>query len=45
MNENMKAKIKDVLSDEIKGLITIIQDNYIKLMKKIEENTNTVTDI
>ena len=45
MDENLKAAIKDVLSEEIKGLTTIIQDNYIKLTYKIKENTNTVTDI
>ena len=45
MDENLKAAINDVLSEEIKGLTTIIEDNYIKLMKKIEENTNMVTDI
>ena len=45
MDENVKATIKDVLSEEIKGLATVIQDNYIKLINKIKENTNTVTDI
>ena len=37
MDENLKAAIKDVLSEEIKGLTTIIQDNYIKLTNKIKE--------
>ena len=45
MDENLKAAIKDVQSEEIKGLTTIIQDNYIKLTNKIKEYTNTVTDI
>ena len=45
MDENLKAAIKDVLSEAIKGLTTIIQDNYIKLTYKINKNTNTVTDI
>ena len=45
MDENLKSTIKDVLSEEIKALITIIQDTYIKLTNKIEENSNTVTDI
>ena len=40
-----RLAIKDVLSEEIKELTTIIQDNYIKLTNKIEENTNMVTDI
>ena len=35
MDENLKATMKDVLSEEIKGLTTIIQDNYIKLTNKI----------
>ena len=45
MDENLKGAIKDVLSEETKELTTIIQENYIKLTNKIEENTNTVTDI
>ena len=45
MDDNWKAAIKDVLSEEIKGLTTVIQDNCIKLTNKIEENTNMVTDI
>ena len=45
MDEKLKATIKDVLSEEIKGLTTIIQDNYIKLTNKMEENTNPVTYI
>ena len=45
MDENLKATIKDVPSEEIKGLTTVIQNNYIKLMNEIEENTNMVTDI
>ena len=45
MDENLKATIKDVLSEEIKGLTMIIQDNYIKLINTTKENTNTVTDI
>ena len=45
MDENLKAAIKDVLSDEIKGLTTDIKDTYIKLTNKIEENTNMVTDV
>ena len=45
MDENLKAAIKDVLSEEIKGLTSVIQDNYIKLTDKIKEKTNTVTDI
>ena len=44
MDETLKAARKDVLS-EIKGLTTIIQDNYIKITNKIEDNTNMVTDI
>ena len=44
IDENLKTAIKDVLSEEIKGLISIIQENYIKLTNKIEENTNAVTD-
>ena len=46
MDEILKAPIKDVLSEEIKVLTTTtIQDNYINLMNKMEENTITVTDI
>ena len=45
MDENLKATINDVLWKEIKGLTTIIQNNYIKLTKKIKENTNMVADI
>ena len=45
MDENLKATIKNVISEEIKVLTTIIQDNYIKLTNKIEKNTNTLTDI
>ena len=45
VDENLKATIKDVLSEEIKGLTTIIQDNYIKLINTNKENTNIVTDI
>ena len=43
--KNLKDAKKDVLSEEIIGLTTTIQDNYIKLTNKIKENTNTVTDI
>ena len=43
MDENLRATIKDVLSEEIKGLTTVIPDNYMKLVNKIKENM--VTDI
>ena len=45
MDEKLKAAIKYVPSKEIKGLTTIILENYIKLTNKIEGNTNMVTDI
>ena len=37
MDENLEVAIKGVLSEEIKGLTTVIQDNYIKLTNKIKE--------